>query len=120
MVRAGNFLNRDQRVFGSRLPPGVRDTDCENRPSPIDEMGESRLWQICGSREQERLSSRFAELHLELMRDAILAAEDSTTAAGPSERRREILLGGLLWREWVGFRDRALRELRRSGDLAET
>jgi hypothetical protein len=120
MAQAGNSLNRGWRVFGSRLPPGVRDVDCESFPSPIADMGESRLWQICGSREQERLSSQFAALNVEFVRDAILDAEDSTSVPGPSERRQEIMLGGLLWREWIGFRDRALRELRRSGDLTKS
>jgi hypothetical protein len=120
MVRTGNALNRDREIFGARLPPGVRDTDCEGRPSLISDVGETRLWRICGPREQERLSSRFAELHVELVRDAILDAEDSQAVAGSSERRRESRLGGLLWREWVDFRDRALREMRRRGDLAKS
>jgi hypothetical protein len=118
MGRSGDSLKQDRRIFGSRLPPGVRDADCECRPNPIAEMCESRLWQICGLREQEQLSSRFVELHAELMRDAILDAEDCSTAR-ESERRREVLLGELLWGAWVRFRDRALRELRRSGDLAK-
>jgi hypothetical protein len=119
MGRSGHSLKQDRRIFGSRLPPGVRDADCECRPSPIAEMCESRLWQICGPREQELLSSRFVELHGELVRDAILDAEDSAALAGESERGREVLLGELVWGAWVRFRDRALRELRRSGDLAK-
>jgi hypothetical protein len=73
-------------------------------------MGESRLWQICGSREQERLSSQFAALNVEFVRDAILDAEDSTSVPGPSERRQEIIVGriALAGVDWLS-RSRAAR-----------
>jgi hypothetical protein len=117
MCRAGNSFNRRSRVFGSRLPPGVRDADCERPPSPLADAGENQLWRICGPQEQERMSSHFVERNAELLRDAILDAGESSASPGSSERGREILLGGLLWPAWICFRDRALRELRRDGEF---
>jgi len=117
MDRARGLLSQIKPVFGSRLPPGVRDADCEPCLGPLEDAGESRLWQLCGAQGQERLSSQFVELHHELLRNAILDAEDSPAAAGSLERPRESVLAGRLWPAWVYFRDRRLRELRRSGEL---
>jgi hypothetical protein len=117
MYGARDHLPERRPVFGSRLPPGVRDADCEHRPDPLEDAAERHLWQICGPRVQRRVSSQFTELHVELFRDAILDVEDFTVAAA-SERGREILLGGMLWPAWIHFRDRAMRELRRCGELA--
>jgi hypothetical protein len=117
MRRVENTLGRS-RVFGSRLPPGVRDADCEGRSRPFGDAGGNGLWRNCDLREQELLSIRFIERHAELLRDMILDVEDFPVADGSSERGREILVGGLLWPAWICFRDRALREARRGGEFS--
>lgn len=99
-------------LVGSHLPPGVRDVECDGFADPLSEAGEDDLWRRCGPREQERLSSRFAESHLIFLRDAVLDAEDSVSARG-----RDGALGAALWAAWLCFRDRALRELRRCGEF---
>jgi hypothetical protein len=91
--------------------------DCDRGAIPQEGESEERLWQIVGPREQERVSAEFAEQHLEFVRDAILDAQDSPRVAAPPGPA-EVLLGRRLWREWIGFRDHALRELRQRGQLA--
>jgi hypothetical protein len=118
-ISSENFVGRGRRIFGSRLPPGVRDTDCDGRPDPLVETGERRLWLICGPLRQERLSARFAELHAELLRDAILDAEDSSVLLAPTEFASQFLFVGSIWSAWIRFRDRALREMCRCGELPE-
>jgi hypothetical protein len=109
-----------RQIFGSQLPPGVRDVDCDGGPMADSIAGENHFWKDCGSISQERLSSRFVELHAEFLRDAILDAEDAndlTLSRGPL---REFALGELLWSTWIRFRDRALREMRRGGELFQS
>jgi len=114
-------------IFGSRLPPGVRDADCQPRSRlspPV--FTERDLWQTCGSQYQERLCSAFTESNREFFRDAILDAEDGIpvsaarhAAAHQLAARGSSLLGELIWAEWLRFRDRALRDILQSGELPE-
>jgi hypothetical protein len=120
-------LNRSNllphRIFGSRLPPGVRDADCQSQSRPLPHVFTERdVWQACGPQYQERLCSDFAESNPELLRDAILDAEDGIPSVSTSRHaaaRGPSLLGELIWAEWLRFRDRALRNILQSGELPE-
>ena len=93
------------------LPPGVRQGDCDG---PIDRFADftvAQLWNACDFAQQELLSSRFAERHWDLLRDALL--DDGVTAGAAGSAR----LGGLLWPAWIRFRDRNLREMLQRGEI---
>jgi hypothetical protein len=115
-----DFGIQSGRLFGSRLPPGVRDVDCESGRLSVALLEENQLWKNCAPLVQERLSSRFVELHVEFLRDAILDAEDSVDTAQSPGPPRELQFGESLWSAWKRFRDRALREMRRGGESFES
>jgi len=91
--------------------------DCDGGRLPAPDVTDSRLWEFCGPVEQERLSSRFVESHFELVRDAILDAADAQGARQSPEVSPQWMVGKSLWSAWVRFRDRALREMGRAGEL---
>jgi hypothetical protein len=109
---------RQLQAFGSNLPAGVSDTDCDGPLHPHAGASESRLWQISGSRTRDRLSETFAESHLEFLRDAILDAEDAALSSRPEPKNAAASIGQSLWAAWLSFRNHALREMRRTGELS--
>jgi hypothetical protein len=112
VARTKANLGSERRIFGSRLPPGIQDIDCDGGHCATSEVSDGWRWQICGPLRQERIATRFVKLHLELLRDAILDAEDSSS---PSGTAREFQLGKSLWSAWRYFRGRALGEMNHGG-----
>jgi hypothetical protein len=101
------------------LPPGIRQADCEGRPDDLVEADGNRLWNACDRRRQEALANRFVELHAEQFRDALLDAQDAFGLAAASPILAPgASLGRLMWTMWTSYRDRALREMVRRGDLS--
>ena len=92
------------------LPPGVRQSDCDGAIDRFADFTTAQLWNACDFAQQELLSSRFAEGHWDLLRDALL--DDGVTAGAGCAR-----LGGLLWPAWIRFRDRNLREMLQRGEI---
>ncbi|HEX4056222.1 MAG TPA: hypothetical protein VHX86_18330 [Tepidisphaeraceae bacterium] len=100
------------------LPAETRQADCDG---PADELGDAsgnRLWNACDANQQESVSARFVNLHADRLRDALLEVQDaaglSRASADPPPSE---LLGRLLWKMWIGYRDRALREMFGRGEL---
>jgi hypothetical protein len=97
------------------FPPGVRLGECDGAVSLLDDASGSALWRMCEARQQEALSERFVDAHAETLRDAILDLEDARSSARSSPAAA---LANLIWSSWIIFRDRALRDLLTTGQLA--
>ncbi len=137
-------------TFGADLPPGVREGDCEpggggtrrGRPDFGGQGGHgghgghveerARTHERTYDQErartqepaclQERLADRFVDLHPEIVRNAILDAEDALLAGSaaassapgvkPAPAAKSAILqhaiGLAIWQQWRQFRDRAL------------
>lgn len=100
------------------LPAGVRQADCDGPADELDDADGNRLWNACDVTRQESISVRFVDLHADRLRDALLDAQDAAglSNASADQAPRE-LLGRLLWRMWISYRDRALREMHGRGEL---
>ena len=90
------------------LPPGVRQSDCDGAIDRFANFTAAQLWNACDFTQQELLSSRFAERHWDLLRDALL--DDGVTAGSAR-------LGALLLPAWIRFRDHNLREMLQRGEI---
>jgi hypothetical protein len=97
------------------LPVGVTQADCDGPPDPLADADDQRLWHACDPAQQEDIVTRFALNHTEELRDAILEVEDGPCRSHDSGRAAS--LGSLVWRAWIAFRDQALRELHRRGEI---
>ena len=120
---------RSEKVFGIpaalllnwNLPPGVRQSDCEGVPIPLAEANAGQLWSACSPAQQDAMAGRFSQTHADTLRDAILDLEDHCAAARASPGAvQRMALAELLWSSWVRFRDGALRELRRRGEITSS
>jgi len=64
------------------------------------------------------MAGQFSQIHADTLRDAILDLEDNCAAARASPGiAQRTALAELLWSSWARFRDGALRELRRRGEI---
>lgn len=100
------------------LPAGVRQADCDGLADELDDAGANRLWNACDATQQKFVSARFVDLHADQLRDTLLDAQDVACLSGPSaDQASREMLGRLLWRMWIGYRDRALREMHGRGEL---
>jgi hypothetical protein len=99
------------------LPAGVRQADCDGVTGDLDDASGNGLWSACDAAQQESISGRFVALHADRLRDTLLDVEDGV---GHSRDLAAVgaLLGQLLWPVWIGYRDRALRELHGRGELS--
>jgi hypothetical protein len=119
MFRRQRISDAENGRLGWRLPPGVRDADCDGPVTTWDDLPANQLWRKCSEHQQERLCDQFAALNIAIFRDAILDAED-LSSGGLTASAREDFLGGILWSAWIRFRDTALRQLCRSGELGQS
>ena len=101
------------------LPAGIRQSDCDGRPDDLGDADGKHLWNACDEHQQEAVSARFVKVNAERLRDALLDTQDGfvSVAASP-ENAPAALLGRLFWTMWINYRDRALREMARRGDLS--
>jgi hypothetical protein len=103
------------------LPAGIRQADCDGRTGDLDDADGNRLWNACDAIQQESVSARFVHVHAERLRDALLDTQDALgLATAWPNGAPGALLGCLLWTMWISYRDRALREMVRRGDLSST
>ncbi|MGD0461982.1 MAG: hypothetical protein ABSB74_05805 [Tepidisphaeraceae bacterium] len=101
------------------LPAGIRQADCDGRADDLADADGNRLWIACDPRQQESVSARFVHDYAERLRDALLDTQDAFGLATASpDDAPGALLGRLLWTMWISYRDRALREMVRRGDLS--
>ncbi len=124
-VRTDHFRLRPLSVaWQPGLPAGIRQADCDGRPDDLDDLDDAdgnRLWNACDAIQQESVSARFVHVHAERLRDALLDTQDALGLATASPNGAPgALFGRLLWTLWISYRDRALREMVRRGDLSST
>lgn len=105
-------------AWQSGLPAETRQADCDGPADDLDDASGNRLWNACDANQQESVSARFVDLHADRLRDTLLEVQDaagsSSASADPASRE---LLGRLLWKMWISYRDRALREMLGRGEL---
>jgi hypothetical protein len=94
------------------LPPGVRQCDCDGAVDPLADASPEQLWEACDERQQHAIAQRFAELHVDNLRDSILEAQQIR-----GEAEMGTSLQAALWNTWMRYRDRALYALCRRGSL---
>jgi hypothetical protein len=94
------------------LPAGVRQCDCDGPIFPLSKTLPEQLWAACDERQQHAIAQRFAELHVDDLRDALLEAQ---RRCGEADRGASLHDG--LWEYWTRFRDRALGALCRRGNF---
>jgi hypothetical protein len=105
------------------LPADITQRQCDGPFDPLHDAGGDHLWRACRPTGQEKIAGRFADARIEILRDAILDVQDqlSTTSGGAIALRGsgpDLALGQALWSAWIGFRNRALRDMLARGELA--
>jgi hypothetical protein len=104
-----------ERIRNSGLPVNVTQADCDGPPDSLADADDRWLWRACDPAQQQDIVTRFALNHTDELRDAILELEDGPCRSQDSGRAAS--LGSLVWRAWIAFRDQALRELHRRGEI---